>query len=216
MPAVQLDQIGPFVAAALLTQGADDGGEPAGLPILAQIGPLQMRLDHGVDRVRLGDDDVGWRRRQHLRQQGRAAARRVEDEPARLQVRSRGEPGGDRLDRRHVTNQSVERRAQAGANIALEKRIAQMALSEIRPIGVEFVAMPWRGDRQPAVRRQTRCRHFGVERTFGAEFACAHGGVNVIRDEDEAALARGLQERGNEGVGVGGPSQRLLQRKVFK
>jgi hypothetical protein len=40
--------------------------------------------------------------------------------------------------------------------------------------------------------------------------------VNVIRGEDEAALARSLQERGNEGVGAGGPLQRLLQRKVFK
>ena len=43
-----------------------------------------------------------------------------------------------------------------------------------------------------------------------------HRRAHVLRGELEAALARRVEKRGHEFIGAGRPSQRLLQRGVFK
>jgi hypothetical protein len=86
VPAVQLHEEMPFLVGSHLAEGADDPAQPRGVLRVAEIGPLALGLHHGIDRACLGDDDVARDRRQHLRQQCRAAAGHVENESGRRQA----------------------------------------------------------------------------------------------------------------------------------
>ena len=83
MPAVELDDIVPLVAGAAATEGADDGAQRAHRDLAIAVIGGTGELRHGIDRRGLGDDDALRQRCEHLREQGRAAARHVKNEAVR-------------------------------------------------------------------------------------------------------------------------------------
>ena len=79
---------------------------------------------------------------------------------------------------------------------------------------IKLAVVPGRPNRQPALRRQRGLAHGIVDQAHGAGQAGAHGGVDIVRADREAAFARGLHDQRDEIAGVAGLAQLLLQGDI--
>ena len=138
-----------LAAAARAAVGGDHGGEQGGVPRRRQLRPAPPRLHHGVDRGRFRHHDGVGARRQHLGGERRAAARHVEDQPARFEALRRRRAGEKIRERETVAEGAVERRAQRAAHRILEERLAQRPRAEIKPVDENLAAEIDHLHRQP-------------------------------------------------------------------
>ena len=204
----------PLVTRSLLTEYPGQRGQPIGVLLFARVRHQPIGLHDGIDRRRFRDDDVGGERREHLRDQGRAAARHVKDQPARPQMPVCREPFRQSRDRRRVTEQLVERLVKAALDAAFEERIGQPLIAEMTPVQIELVAPPGRRDRQPARRRQRRLDHIGLDPVLHPGQAHPHPRRDGFRVQRETAPARALDDQRDEAVAILRRPQLVLQRLV--
>lgn len=143
-------------AAAPAAEGGDHRGQRLELPLSRHVGLDTAELNQGVDRRRLGNHNVVGQRRQHLRNQGRSAARHVKNEAAGHDAWRTGVLRQEIVHGHAIAEHAVERSRQRAPDRILEERRAQIGRAETGPIDESAAVRRRDVNGKPAARRPGR------------------------------------------------------------
>src|SRR5919205_3367067 len=150
-PAIELDEEVLFPRVTTAPERAHYPLEPGTALLIGDGWVMEVSTQHRVNRLGLRDDNRLWQRGQHLRDQRRSAARHVEDEPGWGQTRLRLLVLGQRIDRRLVAEEPVERMPQARRDGLLEKWLAEAPFAQVAPLDHGLRAAPPHTNRDPYI-----------------------------------------------------------------